>query len=85
MFNLWISRIDWYPAWRSPSLSPLPHFPGGGNYWKWECCPSATHHHHPLATGQIYQNEKDIILDKTDLYKIETVDRFNEEKSVLFS
>ena len=27
---------------------------------------------HHLATGQIQENEKDIILDKTDLYKIES-------------
>ena len=36
---------------------------------KWEFCPPLhqLHHlHHLLATGQIYENEKDIILDKTD-------------------
>ena len=53
---------------------------------KWEFCPSpllssATlrHLHHFIATGQIYEDEKDIILDKTDLYKIPTLERFNQE------
>ena len=37
------------------------------------------HHRHLIATGQIYEDEKDIILDKTDLYKIPTLERFNQE------
>ena len=50
---------------------------------KWEFCPSSStlHHlHHFIATGQIYEDEKDIILDKTDLYKIPTLERFNQER-----
>lgn len=47
---------------------------------KWEFCPSLHHFHHLLATGQIYEDEKDIILDKTDLYKIPTLERFNQER-----
>ena len=33
---------------------------------KWEFCPSSSTLHHLIATGQIYEDEKDIILDKTD-------------------
>ena len=47
---------------------------------KWEFCPSSPTLHHLLATGQIYEDEKDIILDKTDLYKIPTLERFNQER-----
>ena len=43
---------------------------------KWEFCPSSSTLHHLLATGQIYEDEKDIILDKTDLHKIENIQTF---------